>query len=273
MKTFCALSVILIFFAGCENEPDIIRMESGIQFLDDTLGTGNEAKEGDLVSIHFISWAIRDSTKLFEDWSKDSTKNFQAIGDSRRFKPVKFILGEENFIKGSEPAIAGMKVGGTRTIIIPSHQAYGERGYGPIPPNADLKVVVKLLNSKKAVEVKRWEIDSSKIITTKSGLKYVIIKEGKGSVPDSGSFIAIHFTGWLENGTKFGSSVEKEEPFGFQFKVRPVIPGWEEALTILKKGSKAQLIIPPYLAYGNRIFGKIPPNSTLIFDIELLEVN
>jgi peptidylprolyl isomerase len=273
MKIFCALSIILILFAGCENEPEIVRMESGVQFLDDTLGTGNEAKEGDLISIHFISWIIQDSTKIFEDWSKDSTKLLQTFGDSRKFKPVKFVLGEESFIKGCERAIVGMKAGGSRTIIIPSHQAYGERGYGPIPPNANLKVVVKLLYAKKVVEVKKWEIDSSKIVTTKSGLKYVIIKEGIGAIPDSGDVVAVHYTGWFENGMKFESSVEKDEPFRFQFKVRPVIPGWEEALKILKEGSKAQLIIPPSLAYGNRIFSKIPPNSTLIFDVELIEVN
>jgi FKBP-type peptidyl-prolyl cis-trans isomerase FkpA len=153
VKIFYALSILLIFFAGCEKEPGIVTMESGIQFFDDTLGTGNEAGEGALISIHFVSWIIQDTSGLFKDWSKDSTKRFQIFGDSRKHKPLKFILREGNFIKGSEGAIVGMKAGGTRTIIIPSSQAYGEEGYGPIPPNTSLKVVVKLLSAKKALEV------------------------------------------------------------------------------------------------------------------------
>ena len=152
MKVFYVLSIILIVFAGCDSEPGIVIMESGVQFFDDTLGSGNEAEEDDLISIHFISWIIQDSSSLFQDWSKDSTKRFQIFGDSRKHKPLKFILREGNFIRGCETAIVGMKPGGTRSIIIPYSRAYGEEGYGPIPPNTNLKVVVKLLNAKKAVE-------------------------------------------------------------------------------------------------------------------------
>jgi FKBP-type peptidyl-prolyl cis-trans isomerase FkpA len=140
-------------FVGCDNEPDIVMMESGVQFFDDTLGTGNEAELGNFISIHFIGWIIQDSSNLFQDWSKDSTKLVQTFGNSRRDNPLKFFLGKGYFIKGCEQAIVGMKKGGTRTIIIPANQAYGDEGYGPIPPKAMLKVVVKLLSIEKASEV------------------------------------------------------------------------------------------------------------------------
>ncbi|HRP92755.1 MAG TPA: FKBP-type peptidyl-prolyl cis-trans isomerase, partial [Ignavibacteriaceae bacterium] len=79
-------------------------------------------------------------------------------------------------------------------------------------------------------------------------------------------------SGFLLDGTKFDSSVERDEPFTFVAGVGQVIPGWDEGVQLMKKGSKARLIVPSNLAYGDRDLGKIPPNSTLIFDVEVLDV-
>ncbi|MCK7520811.1 MAG: FKBP-type peptidyl-prolyl cis-trans isomerase [Ignavibacteriales bacterium] len=104
------------------------------------LGTGRETKLGDLVSVHFRAWVIKDSTNIYKDWSKDSTRQAATIGSSIDFgQPVKFKLGDSAFIKGVDEAIVGMKIGGTRTIIIPSNKAYGELGFGPVPPNSSFK--------------------------------------------------------------------------------------------------------------------------------------
>lgn len=114
---FVLLTMIL---GGCDKTPDVITLKSGVQIYDDTLGTGNIAKAGDLVNVHFNIWLIKDSTNLYENWNLDSTRKASKVADTRLSqKPLKFILGRQAFINGSDEAIIGMKIGGTRTIIIP----------------------------------------------------------------------------------------------------------------------------------------------------------
>ena len=252
---------------------DVTELASGVNYQNDSLGTGREAKLGDLVSVHFRAWVIKDSTKIFEDWSKDSTRQASTIGSSIDFgQPVKFKLGDSAFIKGVDEAIVGMKIGGMRTIIIPSNRAYGELGFGPVPPNSSLKVVINLIDAKDPIIAKSWDIDSTKIVASKSGLRYVILQPGTGEKADSADLVTVHYTGFLTNGKIFDSSVERDEPFKFRLKLQPVIPGWEEGIKLVGKGGKAKLIIPPALGYGSVPVGSIPPNSTLIFDVEVLDV-
>ena len=108
-------------------------------------------------------------------------------------------------------------------------------------------------------------------ITTPSGLNYVITKEGNGEKPSVGTLIKVHYTGKLLDGTVFDSSVKRNEPFQFVLGIGQVISGWDEGLQLLTKGSKAVLYIPYYLAYGDRGAGTIPPFSTLIFEVELID--
>ena len=106
--------------------------------------------------------------------------------------------------------------------------------------------------------------------TTKSGLQYKVIKEGTGAVPKATDTVKTHYTGTLVDGTKFDSSVDRGEPA--VFGVTQVIPGWTEALQLMKVGSKWQLAIPWDIAYGADGGGRMPPNSVLVFDIELLGI-
>ncbi|MEW5922548.1 MAG: FKBP-type peptidyl-prolyl cis-trans isomerase [Candidatus Zixiibacteriota bacterium] len=109
-------------------------------------------------------------------------------------------------------------------------------------------------------------------VTTASGLKYIDIKVGEGKTPASGQNIQVHYTGWLTDGKKFDSSVDRGQPFQFQIGVGRVIKGWDEGVMSMKEGGKRRLIIPPQLAYGERgAGGVIPPNATLVFDVELLK--
>lgn len=112
-----------------------------------------------------------------------------------------------------------------------------------------------------------------KTVTTASGLKYTDVKVGSGASPVKGKQVKVHYTGTLENGRKFDSSVDRNEPFSFVIGVGQVIPGWDEGVMGMKVGGKRKLIIPSKLGYGERgAGGAIPPNATLLFDVELLDV-
>jgi peptidylprolyl isomerase len=116
-----------------------------------------------------------------------------------------------------------------------------------------------------------------KAMTTASGLQIVDSTVGTGATPKPGQICVMHYTGWLyedgKKGKKFDSSVDRNEPFEFPIGQRKVIAGWDEGVASMKVGGKRTLIIPPALGYGARgAGGVIPPNATLIFDVELLDV-
>jgi FKBP-type peptidyl-prolyl cis-trans isomerase len=113
----------------------------------------------------------------------------------------------------------------------------------------------------------------AKTVTTASGLKYTTLKAGKGATPKQGQTVFVHYTGTLTNGKKFDSSRDQGKPFSFTLGEGKVIPGWDEALSTMKVGDRRKLIIPPKLGYGATGAGEaIPPNATLIFDVELLKI-
>jgi FKBP-type peptidyl-prolyl cis-trans isomerase len=115
---------------------------------------------------------------------------------------------------------------------------------------------------------------SGNIQETPSGLKYIVIEEGTGDKPTNGKKVKVHYTGKLEDGTVFDSSVKRGVPIEFTLGVGQVIKGWDEGIADMKVGEKRQLIIPPDLGYGpNGYPPVIPANSTLIFDVELVEIN
>nr|WP_228035069.1 FKBP-type peptidyl-prolyl cis-trans isomerase [Oculatella sp. LEGE 06141] len=111
------------------------------------------------------------------------------------------------------------------------------------------------------------------VVTTESGLQYVDIEEGSGATPQAGQTVYVHYTGTLEDGTKFDSSRDRNQPFSFQLGAGRVIQGWDEGISTMKVGGRRQLIIPPNLGYGSRNVGPIPANSTLLFDVELLRIS
>ena len=115
--------------------------------------------------------------------------------------------------------------------------------------------------------------ENNQEVTMPSGLKYTDQVVGTGDVAVAGKTASVHYTGWLENGKKFDSSVDRGQPFSFPLGAGRVIKGWDEGVQGMKVGGKRKLTIPSDLGYGSRgAGGVIPPNATLIFDVELLGV-
>jgi peptidylprolyl isomerase len=119
--------------------------------------------------------------------------------------------------------------------------------------------------------------DAQQAVTTPSGLKYIDVKAGTGPSPKTGQTCVMHYTGWLyegdKKGAKFDSSVDRGQPFEFKIGMHQVIAGWDEGVATMNVGGKRTLIIPPELGYGARGAGNvIPPNATLMFDVELLAI-
>ena len=115
--------------------------------------------------------------------------------------------------------------------------------------------------------------DADGLYTTRTGLKFKDISKGEGARPLSGQTVVVHYTGWLTNGTKFDSSLDRGQPFEFQLGAGKVIKGWDEGVKGMHVGGKRHLVIAPQLGYGAKGAGEsIPPNATLVFDVELLGV-
>lgn len=116
------------------------------------------------------------------------------------------------------------------------------------------------------------QVADSEYTTTGSGLKYFDLTPGTGATPTTGQSVQVHYTGWLTNNVKFDSSLDRNQPFTFVIGTGQVIAGWDEGVATMKVGGKRQLVIPAALGYGARGSGAIPPNATLIFEVELLQI-
>jgi peptidylprolyl isomerase len=137
--------------------------------------------------------------------------------------------------------------------------------------NPQQNAVTIAVKDNSAKETSKMDLDNA--VTTPSGLKYVDLTEGDGATPTTGQTVTVHYTGTLENGKKFDSSRDRGQPFSFKIGVGQVIQGWDEGVGSMKVGGRRTLIIPSELGYGSRgAGGVIPPNATLIFDVELLDV-
>jgi FKBP-type peptidyl-prolyl cis-trans isomerase len=168
-----------------------------------------------------------------------------------------------------------MKKGGKAKLIIPPELGYGANGTGPIPPNATLIFEVELVDVQPGppgAPEAPTAVDEADYTVTDSGLKYYDLVKGDGPTPSAGDNVAVHYTGWLTDGTKFDSALDRGQPFSFPLGQGRVIAGWDEGVATMQIGTVRQLVIPPELAYGAQgAGGVIPPNATLIFEVELID--
>ncbi len=257
------LGVLLLLTAvACNAGGETITTASGLQYTETKAGSGPQAQAGDLVSVHYRG-TLEDGTEFDNSYDRGA--------------PFQFVLGRGNVIAGWDEGIAMMKEGGQATLVIPPSLGYGGHGAGGvIPPDATLTFDVELVAVEPGPEgspESPTAVDPADYTTTNSGLKYYDIVVGDGPSPQPGQTVSAHYTGWLTDGTKFDSSLDRGVPLSFPIGQGSVIAGWDEGLLTMKVGGKRQLLIPPDLAYGaNGAGGVIPPNATLIFEVELLDV-
>jgi FKBP-type peptidyl-prolyl cis-trans isomerase len=247
-----------------------VTADSGLKYYDIKVGDGEEPASGAKVNVHYSGWDT--SGKLFDSSVK-------------RGSPFSFNT-DRGVIKGWIEGVKGMKVGGIRRLEIPADMAYGKNDLifevemlGVEAPGSGSPAAPPKKEAPKKEEPKKDEkpdpvqssIEGLTPVTTESGLKYYVLKEGDGEIPRSGADVKAHYSGWLTDGTLFDSSVKRDQPFAFRTN-GGVIDGWLEAVSTMKVGERRRLEIPPEIGYGERDAGKIPPNSTLIFEMELLSI-
>lgn len=136
---------------------------------------------------------------------------------------------------------------------------------------AEEKQAGAMAAQKKEIDAYIAAKDLQNVKQTSSGLRYVILKTTDGAQPSAGDKVSAHYTGTLLDGTKFDSSVDRGQPFEFSLGMQQVIAGWDEGISLMRKGEKFLMIIPYTLGYGEQDMGTIPPFSTLVFEIELLD--
>jgi len=246
-----ALAAAVILLAGCKGdkaaETAWNEITPGLGYIDSTLGSGEIVGADDFVLVHYTGWYEAPG---------DSLVKFDSSVD--RGEPIAFPLGRNFVIAGWEQGLPGMAVGGKRRLRIAPDLAYGADGRPPvIPGNATLVFDVEMMG-KPTVDV-------------------TVLEEGDGPPAEIGDRVSVHYTGWLwENGakgTEFDSSVARGRPYQFTLGAGQVIQGWDYALTGIRQGTKAQLVIPPEMGYGSRgSGGAIPPGATLCFDVDLVAV-
>ncbi len=230
---------------------------TGLRYAIVKNGKGTKLEPGMKVKVHY--------TGFFEDMSMfDSSLE--------REQPIEITLGRGMVIKGWEEGLSYLRVGDKARIWIPYQLAYGEQGRGPIPPESNLIFDVEVLDATPIKSAQPFSATQKDTLSTDSGLKYIIVEGGRGVYPADGDIVIVHYSGYLTDGTMFDSSVERDQPFRFVIGQGQVIPGWDEGVALMRENAKYRFIIPAELAYGEKGAGPIPPGATLIFDVELLEI-
>ncbi|TVR72126.1 MAG: hypothetical protein EA408_07340 [Marinilabiliales bacterium] len=240
-------------------------------------GTGEIPSRSDFVNIEFVAKLV-DGT-VFETSDEDVASQHNILRADKLYGPAKFNL-EQLGIQGLREGIMLMKEGGSSRLIIPSNLAFGSADLGIIPPYSTLIYDVDLLDviadpaehEKNLLEqfIEDNDIDVS---PTQSGLYYIEKEPGEGNLPGDNKSVTINFKGYLLDGRLFDKS-SAANPVVLNTSATDIIPGFIEGIRLMRKGGKARFIIPWNIGYGagGSLDGIIPPYSTLIFDVELIEI-
>ncbi|MCX6248979.1 MAG: FKBP-type peptidyl-prolyl cis-trans isomerase [Bacteroidetes bacterium] len=271
-----------------DNKITVTPKASGLYYIPETEGKGVKIDSGCQV-VYNVKISTIEGKQVF---AQDS---------------MKFVFGKRPDMRGFVEGIQLMTKGGKARLILPSELAFGERGYREIPPYTSIIYDIKVLDVKskadyskiEAAEKKKQEAEKKKqdekkagakkaeaglrqkylkdhkitATPTASGLYYIETAKGTGPKVKAGSKVSVHYTGTLLDGKKFDSSRDHGgKPFELEVGKGNVIKGWDEGLQLMSKGGKAILIVPSSIGYGAQDMGSIPAYSTLVFDIEVLDV-
>ncbi len=270
--------------AACNNRVSV--SDTGLKYqIHDQKGDGRKPKIGDILTVQLVLKNSRDS--VLRDTYKEG-------------RPLQVMLQTPPFKGSFEEGLAMLAKGDSASFFVSADSLF-TRMMQPLPPGiakgTDIQFTVKVLEVQNEQEFQKGQAaaregqvkvdakiiddyvakNSLKTIETPSGLNYVIVKEGNGVKPVAGNMVSVHYVGKLLDGKEFDSSYKNPQsggkPVDFPIGQGMVIPGWEEGIMNMKKGGKSTFIIPSSLAYGEAGSpGTIPPNSVLVFDVELVDV-
>ncbi len=264
MKHLAAALLLLWFNLPVHSRPSrtdtLFRTTStGLSYRVIRTGEGPHAGDGYRVIFHMTG--ITSSGDTF-------------INTRSRGKPLSLITGTGQLIPGLDEGIRHVGQGGELLLRVPARLGYGERGSSRVPPGSDLLLHVWLLSiSPRPVTVIPYSGTGLDTLTTRHGVRYIIIRKGQGPTPHTNDQITVHYTGYLSSGKVFDSSVLKDQPFTFRLGNPGIIPGWNEVFPYLPEGTHARIIIPWKLGYGKKGQPpRIPPKSDLIFDVRILKI-
>lgn len=229
----------LLLWSGCDTTDPLD--ESGELIIEDlAVGEGPEAAAGTRIMIH--SKGMLENGDVF-DTSHDEVH------------PYIFTLGANQVIDGWEQGIPGMKPGGKRRLTVPPRLAFGNSSGGAVPPNSTV-----------IFEIELFKVDHP------DSLGIEELRAGDGAEVTEGSEVTVHYRGTFGNAQQFDSSYDRNEPMTFTLGEDNIIPGFVQGILGMKEGARRRLVIPPRLAYGSTGTNGIPPNATLVFEIEVLDV-
>jgi peptidylprolyl isomerase len=232
--------------------------DSGLTYIESVAGTGRQPEEGDILSMNVVG-TLEDGTVFIDTYNEGG--------------PIPATLSDDDLFPGWKEGLLLMREGGQAQLIIPPELAFGEEGAGGvIPPNATVTMDIELISATPPPSPP--EVTDGDLTTTESGLQYYDLVEGTGDIPVSGQEVVVDYSAWLQEGDVFiASSFDTGEPITFALgSDLGVFPGWDEGVSTMKPGGRRLLVIPAELALGDQGGGRVPPNSTLLMEVELLEV-
>jgi FKBP-type peptidyl-prolyl cis-trans isomerase len=270
-KNKLLLLVAIIAFASCAKNPypGFNKTDDGLYYQFHTSGDGVKPNPTDYALVHLM-------------YSDEAGEIYL---DNRGQSPLFLPISEPTYPGDIYDAIKMMSVGDSATFLINMREFFEVTTGSMLPPeiNADgmLTFEIKLLDVKtqqQLIDAEKDQLEAflleNNISTnpTESGLIYIENNTGRGPLATDGNTVKVHYRGSLLDGTVFDSSFERNEPFEFELGRGMVIKGWDEGIKLMRKGGKARLVIPSSLAYGSFDMGQIRPFSTLLFDVELVDI-
>ena len=267
MKTNISIISLLIFIFGCSGTPNIPKNVE-LQSWQDSVSYSLGSDVGSTLKSRRINFEPKLLSKGFiATYSKDSSYVLGAsIGISYQNQMI--TVDPKIFLKALQETYLGdstiLSIEEMKTIVRKYDKELRESQILEKKQKAEYQRIAGVRFSEEYVS------NSEAAVTLESGLIYRVLSEGFGDIPTDKDRVVVHYTGKLIDGTVFDSSVDRGEPS--KFMVGGVIKGWQEALQLMKVGSKWELVIPSNLAYGERATSNIPANSTLIFEVELLGI-